>query len=193
MTRIELGVGALIVALTGTVAACAADAERVVDAPPVAVDTTSPRATGDRHAGDLAAGHLPNDVPFANPSGAAATHSTTGSVDLTGPFFQSLGTNGRSCATCHLPSDGWTIVPEHVRERFDSTDGTDPIFRTNDGSSSPTADVSTVAKRREAYSMLLTKGLIRVGNPVPAGADYTLVAVECVLHDEGVRRVRRVD
>ncbi len=181
MNRIELGVGALILGLTGTVAACAANAGDVTDLPSVNVDTASPSA-GGVHAGDLAAGFLPNDVPLPNPSGAAATHSTTGSVDLTGPFFQSLGTNGRSCGTCHLPTDGWTIIPEHVRERFDETDGTDPIFRTNDGSNSPTADVSTVAKRREAYSMLLTKGLIRVSNAVPATADYTLVAVDDPYH-----------
>jgi cytochrome c peroxidase len=178
MNRIELGVGALILGLTASVAACAADAETAVDPPPVNVDATRTSGAGDRHTGAAAAGLLPNDVPIANGSGAAATHSTTGSVDLSGPFFQSLGTNGRSCGTCHAPTDGWTVVPEHLRERFDSTDGTDPIFRTNDGSNSPTADVSTVEKRRAAYSMLLTKGLIRVSNPVPAGADYTLVAVD---------------
>jgi len=137
MSRIDLGVGSLILGLTGMLAACATDAVAVAELPSVNVDTTSAAAAGDRHEGDVAAGRLPNDVPFPNPSGAAATHSTAGFVDLTGPFFQSLGTNGRSCGTCHLPTDGWTIVPEHVRARFDSTDGTDPIFRTNDGSNSP--------------------------------------------------------
>jgi len=169
MNRIELGAGALMVGLIGGLSACAADA-----APPELVGATTESA--------LAADRLPHDLPFSNAAGLAATHSTTGFVDLTGPFFQSLGTNGRSCGTCHLPSDGWTIVPEHVRDRFERTDGTDPIFRTNDGSNSPTADVSTVAKRRVAYSMLLTKGLIRVSNPVPAGADYALVAVDDPYH-----------
>ena len=49
---------------------------------------------------------LPNMLPFANPSGVAATFSTTGTVDLTGPFFQSLGTNGRACVSCHQPATG---------------------------------------------------------------------------------------
>lgn len=191
MIRKELGAGALTIGLMGLLAACANDAaEPLAEPPRVDVGTTTPSdlggdrhdGDGDRHDDDRHDGSLPNDRRFSNPSGYAATHSTTGSVDLTGPFFQSLGTNGRSCGTCHLPTDGWTIIPENVRERFERTGGTDPIFRTNDGSNSPTADVSTVAKRRTAYSMLLTKGLIRVSNPVPAGADYTLVAVDDPYH-----------
>ena len=55
---------------------------------------------------------LPNMLRFPNPTGFAATFSTTGKVDLTGPFFQSLGTNGRSCGSCHQPSDGWTVTPD---------------------------------------------------------------------------------
>jgi cytochrome c peroxidase len=122
---------------------------------------------------------LPNGMPVPNPSGAAATVNVNGTkVDTTGDFFTSLGTNGRSCGSCHLPTDGWTIIPAHVQERFNQTGGLDPIFRTNDGSNSPTADVSTVAARRAAYSMLLTRGLIRVGIGVPAGAEFSLVAVD---------------
>jgi cytochrome c peroxidase len=121
---------------------------------------------------------LPNMLPFANPTGVAATFSTAGKVDLTGPFFQSLGTNGRACVTCHQPSTGWTITPANVQARFDATGGMDPIFRTNDGSNSPDADVSTLEARRAAYSMLLGKGLIRVGIGIPDGAEFKLVAVD---------------
>lgn len=123
---------------------------------------------------------LPNMLPFPNPTGRAATFSSVGKVDLTGPFFQSLGSNGRSCGSCHQPSDGWTITPAHVQARFDATDGTDPIFRTVDGSNSPDADVSTVEARRSAYSMLLTKGLIRVGIGIPVGeeVEFELAAMD---------------
>jgi hypothetical protein len=48
----------------------------------------------------------------------------------------------------------------------------------NDGSNSPNADVSTLEARRAAYSMLLTKGVIRVGIGLPAGAEFDLVAVD---------------
>lgn len=121
---------------------------------------------------------LPNLLPSINESGFAATFSLSGVIDRTGPFFQSLGTNGRSCATCHVQSEGWTITPAGVQERFARTRGTDPIFRTNDGSNSPIADVSTVRARRSAYSMLLNRGLIRVGIGIPANAEFELVAVD---------------
>jgi hypothetical protein len=114
-----------------------------------------------------------------NSSGVLRTITLDGNpLDFSNPFFQSLGTNGRSCVSCHVPSAGWTITPDEVRDRFRATRGLDPIFRTNDGSNSPLADVSTVAARRAAYSMLLTKAVIRVGMPVPAGAEFDLVGVD---------------
>jgi cytochrome c peroxidase len=121
---------------------------------------------------------LPSMLPFPNATGIAATYSTVGKVDLTGPFFQSLGTNGRACVSCHQPSIGWTVTPENIQARFEATGGTDPIFRTNDGSNSPNADVSTVESRRSAYSMLLSKGLIRIGIGIPAGAEFELAEVD---------------
>ena len=120
-------------------------------------------------------GNGPNMFGFSNPSGIARTYNVKGAVDFDNPFFQSLGTNGRSCGSCHQPADGWTIVPAHVQARFEATDGEDPVFRTNDGSNSPNADVSTVDARRYAYSMLLTKGLIRVGIGVPSNAEFELI------------------
>src|SRR2546427_6271322 len=129
---------------------------------------------------------LPNGLPFPNPTGFASTFSTAGRIDLGNEFFQNLGANGRRCVSCHLPSAGWTIVPSQVQAIFNRTLGgviDDPlglgaIFRTNDGSNSPAADVSSLAARRSAYSMVLTKGLIRVGIGVPDNADFALVAVD---------------
>ncbi len=115
----------------------------------------------------------------ANRFGVLRTIATNGNtLDLSNPFFQSLGANGRSCVSCHVPSTGWTISPHELKRRFDRTNGLDPIFRTVDGSNSPNADVSTLAKRRAAYSMLLSKGVIRVELPIPAGAEFTLSAVD---------------
>jgi len=121
---------------------------------------------------------LPNLLPTVNDSGFAMTFSTAGVIDRSGPFFQSLGANGRSCSSCHIRAEGWTITPRGVQARFDKTEGTDAIFRRNDGSNSPLADVSTVDARRSAYSMLLTKGLIRIGIGIPAGAEFELAAVD---------------
>jgi cytochrome c peroxidase len=120
-----------------------------------------------------------NGVFFPNPGGASQTYSTkNGGIDLTGPFFQSMGTNGRSCGTCHQPSDGMSISAASVQQRFDHSQGLDPVFRTVDGSNCDhNIDVSTLAGRSAAYSLLRTRGLIRVALAVPANADYQVVNV----------------
>jgi hypothetical protein len=121
---------------------------------------------------------LPPELDFRNEAGMVRTLSTTGPIDLSSPFFQSLGTNGRSCATCHVPSDGWSVTPATVRLLFERTRGLGPLFRTNDGSTSPDADVSTVEARRTAYGLLLSRGLIRIGMMAPANAEFVIEAVE---------------
>lgn len=125
---------------------------------------------------------IPNLRPIADSSGTVSTFSTTGQIDTSGPFFQSLGTNGRSCSSCHVFSDGWSVSPAHVQQRFNATQGLDPIFRPVDGADSPDMDVSTIDARRIAYSMLLRKGVIRVGIGVPAGAEFSLKAVNDPYH-----------
>lgn len=120
----------------------------------------------------------PSLVLAPNAGGVAATFNTAGRIDHSNPFFQSLGSNGRSCASCHQVKEGWTITPRGVRERFEASHGTDPIFRPNDGANSPNADVSTPAARERAYSMLLAKAVIRVGLPIPANAQFELVKVD---------------
>src|SRR5690348_10490438 len=54
---------------------------------------------------------LPNLFPFVNEHGIAQTFNAKGDgrIDLSGAFFQELGTNGRSCSSCHLPDQGWTV------------------------------------------------------------------------------------
>jgi cytochrome c peroxidase len=122
---------------------------------------------------------IPNGTSFLNLGGASQTYSTVGGgIDLTGPFFQSLGANGRSCGSCHQPSDGMSVSALDVQLRFLETNGLDPIFRTVDGSNcNHNIDVSTVSGRLAAYSLLLTRALIRIALAVPAGADYAVTAV----------------
>ena len=56
--------------------------------------------------------------------------------------------------------------------------GLDPIFRNNDGSNCKGADLSTLAARQSAFSLLLNKGLIRSEMQVPAGAEFEIVDVD---------------
>src|SRR6476619_6409355 len=102
---------------------------------------------------------LPNLFPFPDATGILETYNAAdGPIDLTGPFFQSLGTNGRSCGSCHRPAQGWSISAAEVKARFETTQGLDPIFRTNDGSNCDhNIDTSTVKGRRQAYSLLINK------------------------------------
>ena len=97
---------------------------------------------------------------------------------MTGPFFQQLGTNGRTCNTCHQPRDGWSVSAADVQTRFKDADGLDPIFRTVDGSNCDhDIHTSTLAGRAEAYSLLTSRGLIRIALSVPDDAEFTVVSV----------------
>jgi len=113
-----------------------------------------------------------------DPSGSLQTNTPSGSIDIHNPFFQSLGGNGRSCNSCHRQAQGWSISAAEIRQRLNATRGTDPIFALIDGANSPRADVSTLAAREAAYSMLINRGVIRVGLPVPANAEFRLSAVD---------------
>jgi cytochrome c peroxidase len=127
-----------------------------------------------------AAGHdgPPNELAFSNPGGVLSTQIAAGGFDRDNPFFDELGSNGRSCSSCHRPAQAWSITPAELHERFEQTAGLDPIFRTNDGSACESAAVQSVEQRRQAFRLLLTKGLIRVGLDVPTGAEFEIVAVD---------------
>ena len=120
---------------------------------------------------------VPRFQEFVDRDGRFANFNEGGPTDTTkNAFFQDLGTNGRRCVTCHQASDAWSVTPPHIQARFAATHGIDPIFRTNDGSGCPTQDVSTEEMRREAYSLLLNKGLIRIEQLVPANAEFTVLS-----------------
>jgi cytochrome c peroxidase len=113
---------------------------------------------------------------FQDPSGSLKTFSQP-PIDTSNPFFSKLGTNDRTCATCHEVADGWSVTPPHLQQRFQSSQGTDPVFRTLDGANCPSADVSTPDARTAAYSLLLNKGLIRMTLPVPANAEFSIISI----------------
>lgn len=125
---------------------------------------------------------LPNPLFTPDSSGVLSTYSTAGGIDVNNPFFQNLGTNGRTCNTCHISTSAWSITPADVQAKFNRTQGTDPIFRTNDGSNCPSADVATVGARRQAYSQLLNKALIRVSMSVVPNAEFRIVDIQDPYH-----------
>jgi hypothetical protein len=128
-------------------------------------------------AGGVAIGdvYLRNLFPFLDSTGFSATNSTSGSIDLSSAFFQSLGTNGRTCGTCHAPSDGFGLSAVDAQIRYHLSQGKDPLFAQVDGSTCPTGPINN--------SLVVNYGLIRVGIQVPPNqfssnpAQYTITAV----------------
>lgn len=122
---------------------------------------------------------IPNNRPAPNPGGAAATFSTQGAVDLAGEYFQAQGTNGRSCASCHIPEEAWGINPGTLQRLFGETGGTHPIFNELDANNPEVIDEnSTFEERLAAYSMLLSRGVFRRGGAPRAERQWDLIAVE---------------
>jgi cytochrome c peroxidase len=123
---------------------------------------------------------LPSLFPFPNSTGFLETYNASGGpISLSGAFFQPLGTNGRSCASCHRPAQGWGISSDELKLRFELTQGKDPIFRTVDGSNcNDHIETGTLAGRRGAYSLLLNRGLIRVELAAPENAEFAVVSVQ---------------
>jgi cytochrome c peroxidase len=111
---------------------------------------------------------IPEFQIFRNANGYSANFQSSGETATQNqPFFMPLGTNGRTCQTCHQPSAGWSISPLRIQQAFHATAGTAPLFRPVDGAVCPSADTSTYQARLAAYGLLLTKGLIRVSIKLP--------------------------
>jgi cytochrome c peroxidase len=122
---------------------------------------------------------IPRFAIDSDPAGAIATFQSGGATfPANNAFFQNLGTNGRTCFSCHQPQNGWSVSADNVAARFANSRGTDPIFRVVDGATCPTADVSTLQAKRRAYTLLIGKGLIRIGLPMPSGGQFEVTSVD---------------
>ncbi len=105
-------------------------------------------------------------------AGALASASTSAfDTGDTNGFFANLGTNGRTCGTCHVVENGWSFSPAHAR----ALASTDPLFTPNDGSDCPPTSPSQ-GPNRALSSEVLDYGLIRIQLGIPATAGFTLAA-----------------
>ena len=109
-----------------------------------------------------------------NDSGLLGTFKVDGPLDKRNEFFKSLGSNGRSCATCHDAAQAMSFTPGHAQRLFERTRGADPLFAPVDGANCD--DVSRSSRR--GHSLILQRGLIRVANAVPANAEYSISVVK---------------
>jgi hypothetical protein len=101
---------------------------------------------------------------FDDPSGQLRLLNKSGEVQTKGhPFFTPLGSNGRSCVTCHQPTSAMSLSLDLVRLRWADTNGKDPLFAAVDGSNCP----DLPQDKEESHSLLLERGLLRIALPWP--------------------------
>jgi hypothetical protein len=101
------------------------------------------------------------------PSRRAKALLVQGAINFFRPF---PGGNGRSCATCHDPRDGFTLSPARVEARWqrlqearrDDPDASDPLFRPLD------ADDGV-----DDFTLLRTRALVKVRVPLPSRVRLT--------------------
>ncbi len=141
---------------------------------------------------------LPGVIPAKgsdrNPSGVAGFISDEGVARTIGakehPFFKSLGANGRSCGTCHQPSQAMSVSVADIKTRFRRFGVRDPIFAPVDGANCPTLVPASETRPSRFYggrrgrgsnsdsararSLLLNFGLFRIFMPVRTAADFTI-------------------
>jgi len=110
--------------------------------------------------------------PTIDRSGVLGSVSTNGfSAGSTDGFFANLGTNGRTCGTCHVEADAWTFTPQHAR----SLAASDPLFTPNDGSDCPPTSPSQ-GPNSALSSEVFNYGLIRIELGIPSSANFALAA-----------------
>lgn len=108
------------------------------------------------------AGADSGDEPEDGPAGAAQSALTLGQQlfsDVT------LGTNGRSCETCHVLNEHTQLSPANAQSRFDAANPlADPLFRAIDADD-PSAPPESLTFEH------LKQGLIRVPGGLPKNVD----------------------
>jgi hypothetical protein len=159
-----------VVAVATVVEGCSAPGE--TEPPTVVSSSALPSSKVSTQIGKVV--HDKHLEVAADPAGTTESFSSN-SFD-TGPsngFFASLGTNGRTCNSCHGQDQGWTISAAKVQE-LAGAQPSDPLFAPVDGSDCP--PTSTMQPVNATLSTLLVEyGLIRIMLPVPGGADFSLV------------------
>ena len=127
----------------------------------------------DRRASGDEGGGSDTSLVTRDRAGALATVSAYGvNADTSDGFAANLGTNGRTCGTCHVAEDAWSFTPQHAR----SLASDDPLFTPNDGSDCP-----PVTPSQGPDSALSSRGSRLRPHPRPARqfpttADFALAA-----------------
>jgi hypothetical protein len=96
---------------------------------------------------------------FIDHDGAVGLVNRSGAIQTFGhPFFDVIGTNGRGCVSCHQPSQAMSLAAANLRNRWDDSEGHDPVFAAIDGSDCPVLPQSD----KNSHGLLLSRGLFRI-------------------------------
>jgi cytochrome c peroxidase len=138
---------------------------------------------------------IPQLAVFPDRSGWVSNYQPGGATTTaSNAFFQSLGTNGRTCFTCHQTPNALSMSAEHAREVYAATGGNDPLFAPVDGANCPNqvsaastsgalvggrTGSATQTSFEAAHSLLLNRGLFRIflPKPLPPQAEFTIELV----------------
>ena len=102
---------------------------------------------------------LPEFESYDSNDGTLGVLNASGEVNTDGnPFFTPLGTNGRACVNCHQPTYGMSVSAAAMLNRWQLTDGKDPVFAAFDGSNCPTLPQA----QESSHSLLINRGLFRI-------------------------------
>ncbi len=107
---------------------------------------------------DFSCGHQPCDAVVR------------GALTFVRRNFKELGSNGRACADCHMPSENFQLSPAAARARFErliarrvrNPNADDPLFRPVDAD-----DFRVNGDAASDFSNLVENGLVRVTMPLP--------------------------
>jgi hypothetical protein len=106
-----------------------------------------------------AGGILPEFDQFDSVDGTLGVLNGSGPVNTDNhPFFTPLGTNGRACVNCHQPAWGMSVSANELQQRWNLTEGKDPVFAAFDGSNCP----GLPQDKENSHSLLLKRGLFRI-------------------------------
>jgi cytochrome c peroxidase len=86
-------------------------------------------------------------------------------------FFASLGSNGRTCNSCHVVASGWTITPADAQSRARN----DPLFAPVDGADCPPTSAAQLPDSKLSTEVT-GYALIRIQIGIPDNADFALVS-----------------
>src|SRR5581483_9139929 len=102
---------------------------------------------------------LPQIDTHTDSGGSFTNYQSNGPTnEATSPFFQALGSNGRTCQTCHEPGDAFGLSLTDINNIYTATNGTDPLFAAVDG--------ADCIDQPNSHTMLLKHGLIRIMLPI---------------------------